>query len=707
MAKIKKINVNSTAYDLDATYLGGVSADEWSKRGIYYIKGTGTTAGTWLGSHTGITAYYDGLTIAYHTNIAGASTTTLNINGLGAKTCYLRADSKVTTHYGINTVVIFTYITVNGTGRWETADYDANSYAYVRQYVESANSELPIVLSHDTEIPSSYKTKYTGLVSGVTINPSTKTIKVSKTVDSVTHTSTLGPTSGTIDGKNIATENYVDNSISAVVNSAPEAFDTLKEIADWIEGEGEAASAIVNHTHTVTPTATITAPSFTGTSAKSAGINETSVSVANGTHKHTVTATGTVAISTGTGTANYTPSGTVSKPTFTGTEADTTSISGTQTVASSTHTHKYTPEGGVTISTGTGTANYTPSGSVSKPSFTGTKATISTTYTPVGTVSAGLSATPTFTGTDATSGAPGSTQKTSVAVADHTHTVSVPTSASFSIGTGTANYTPAGTVSKPTFTGDSVASGGPSSTTTIYSITGTGSLPNWYGTYTSSSQTLAFTFSKGSLPTRSSAISMPGTNHTHTTKATGTVSQPTFTGTGKQFVISLTNGSKTTNAETQDSVDVPTMSHTHTVKATGTVSKPGITASFTGTEATISTEYTPGGSVSQPTFTGTGVQLVGTFAGTEASTTSISGTKSVASSSHTHKYTPAGTVSQPTFTGTGVELKATFTGTSATTNATSDKVSVAPATHTHNVTATGTVGKPGVTFNSVSTSTPR
>lgn len=206
MAKIKKINVNSTAYDLDATYLGGVSADEWSKRGIYYIKGTGTTAGTWLGSHAGITAYYDGLTIAYHTNIAGASTTTLNINGLGAKTCYLRADSKVTTHYGINTVVIFTYITVNGTGRWETADYDANSYAYVRQYAESANSELPIVLSHDTEIPSSYKTKYTGLVSGVTINPSTKTI--SATAFKENGTTLADKYVAQVSGKGLSTNDY-------------------------------------------------------------------------------------------------------------------------------------------------------------------------------------------------------------------------------------------------------------------------------------------------------------------------------------------------------------------------------------------------------------------------------------------------------------------------------------------------------------------
>jgi len=210
--KVQIKNNDGTMSDLPlvATYDSGGNniAATYAKKteGIYYIKGTGTTAGTWTGSHADITAYYDGLTIAYHTNIAGAATTTLNINGLGAKTCYLRADSKVTTHYGVNTVVIFTYITVNGTGRWETADYDANSYAYVRQYVESANSELPIVMSHDTEIPSSYKTKYTGVVSGVTLNPSTKTISATAFKENGTVLSSKYVAQ--VSGKGLSTNDY-------------------------------------------------------------------------------------------------------------------------------------------------------------------------------------------------------------------------------------------------------------------------------------------------------------------------------------------------------------------------------------------------------------------------------------------------------------------------------------------------------------------
>lgn len=73
------------------------------------------------------------------------------------------------------------------------------------------------------------------------------------------------------------------------------------------------------------------------------------------------------------------------------------------------------------------------------------------------------------------------------------------------------------------------------------------------------------------------------------------------------------------------------------------------------------TTYKPAGTVSQPTFSGTGVNLK--FAGTALSSTG--------------KFTPAGSVSQPTFTGdevnvsvsgtpTGDVSQPTFTGTSAT-----------------------------------------
>ena len=243
----------------------------------------------------------------------------------------------------------------------------------------------------------------------------------------------------------------------------------------------------------------------------------------------------------------------------------------------------------------THSVTHKPAGTVSKPSFTGTQATISSSYTPAGTIS-----TPTFTGDEATI---------------------------------TVSFTPEGTVSKPTFTGSAVTSLAPDTTnvTTIYSITGVGSLPSLEfsagtlpsasldkGTLPSASisdggvsltgsvsnrhltigvsytkQTLTWsagtlpsltwnagtlpsaTFTAGSLPTRSSAISMPNTKHTHSVTAAGSVSQPTFTGT----------------ADSASSAYVPS----------GIISTPY----FTGTAGTATATYTPAGSVSQPTFTGT------------------------------------------------------------------------------------------------------
>ena len=149
---------------------------------------------------------------------------------------------------------------------------------------------------------------------------------------------------------------------------------------------------------------------------------------------------------------------------------------------------------GASLSTHTHTVAHTPAGSVSQPTFTGTKATISTTYTP------------------------------------------------------------GGSVSQPTFTGNAVASGAPSATTTVQSITSVGTTPTL--TMSVTNKCLSIVFGAGSTPTRT-AVTVPTSTHTHTTTATGTVSKPTFT----------------------------------------------------GTQATISTDYTPAGTVSKPTFTGTAATL--------------------------------------------------------------------------------------------------
>ena len=132
---------------------------------IPYIEGSSTIAGTWIGSYPGITAYEDGLTIIYVPNVEGATTTTLNINGLGAKTCYYTGSSKLTTHYPKHTPILFTYYNDG----WRRADYnsDGNTYtsawcgtgattaaktAYCTNYTLKSDSYIHVLMRYSNEV---------------------------------------------------------------------------------------------------------------------------------------------------------------------------------------------------------------------------------------------------------------------------------------------------------------------------------------------------------------------------------------------------------------------------------------------------------------------------------------------------------------------------------------------------------------------------
>lgn len=161
---------------------------------------------------------------------------------------------------------------------------------------------------------------------------------------------------------------------------------------------------------------------------------------------------------------NFTPSGSVSKPTFTGTTA---------TIKSS-----FTPSGSVTIATGTGTANYTPSGSVAVALNTATKY-VASSASGGGSVTAGSAASCTLPSLSTSVSGETLTIGWSAGsfTANKPTAVTLPTFASQTIATGiksqtftgtgaeltatfsgtkvetSASYTPAGEVSKPTFTG--------------------------------------------------------------------------------------------------------------------------------------------------------------------------------------------------------------------------------------------------------------
>lgn len=89
---------------------------------IPFIIGTSSTAGTWLGTLDGLTEYYDGLIILYKPSVKGASTTTLNLNGLGAKNCYINNTTKLTTHFPALQPILLVYSSSQNSGCWMCLD---------------------------------------------------------------------------------------------------------------------------------------------------------------------------------------------------------------------------------------------------------------------------------------------------------------------------------------------------------------------------------------------------------------------------------------------------------------------------------------------------------------------------------------------------------------------------------------------------------
>lgn len=236
------------------------------------------------------------------------------------------------------------------------------------------------------------------------------------------------------------------------------------------------------------------------------------------------------------------------------------------------------------------------------------KSSASTSYTPAGTVSQ-----PTFTG---------SSSNVTITASDNS----------------SGNYQPKGTVSQPTFSGSSMTSTG--------EFTPAGSI-----SFTNSNKTA--TVSKASSGTATytpeGSVSAP-TISVATAGATTTVNSITNVGSLPSFGTSVTNevleftfnagtlptkGSNITvkTGDASYTATAPTFTGTGARLVTGNISVPS-SATFTGTEGAVSVTGTPSGTVSQPTFTGTKAQISGTT-------------------------TASGSVSQPTFSGTAATITVT------------------------------------------------
>ena len=153
--------------------------------------GGSTTAGTWLATNTDIETLTDGLAIIYPITVAGASTTTLNLNGSGAKTVYINGTTKLTTHYPVGQRIILIYSTVKTA--WFVNEYDSNTNTLVRTYRQITNNatwnqDYPLIASRTLAsgygaADGNYKDVY-GLIGATavtpTVNPITGEVKAVK-----------------------------------------------------------------------------------------------------------------------------------------------------------------------------------------------------------------------------------------------------------------------------------------------------------------------------------------------------------------------------------------------------------------------------------------------------------------------------------------------------------------------------------------------
>lgn len=163
--------------------------------GEIFIAGGGTTDGdantsAWTGSSSKIRSYFDGLTIKYKIGVVGESTTTLNINGLGARTIYRFSTTKLTTQFPVGSIIRLTYHESLNNGCWMCNDYDANTNTYQRVYETSTNKEYAITTRYNTTDGSSYYAEYGRYTNGVTINPSTNTVTATTFKGNLTGTAT-------------------------------------------------------------------------------------------------------------------------------------------------------------------------------------------------------------------------------------------------------------------------------------------------------------------------------------------------------------------------------------------------------------------------------------------------------------------------------------------------------------------------------------
>lgn len=170
---INQIQIGNTTYDLGYPLIeGGGSTDATAK------------TSTWTGSCDGITSYYDGLTIRYKIGVAGQTTTTLNINDLGAKQIYRFGTTTLTTHFPVGSIINLVYHADLNDGCWMCNDYDANTNTQARTYkTTSTATYYPVLTRYSTSTPTTYTAEYTRYTSKITANHGSGYLKAVKFIE--------------------------------------------------------------------------------------------------------------------------------------------------------------------------------------------------------------------------------------------------------------------------------------------------------------------------------------------------------------------------------------------------------------------------------------------------------------------------------------------------------------------------------------------
>lgn len=278
------------------------------------------------------------------------------------------------------------------------------------------------------------------------------------------------------------------------------------------------------------------------------------------------------------------------------------------------------------------------------------KSSASGSYTPAGTISQ-----PTFTGTEAavavsaTANENGNYQPAG--------TVSQPTF-SGSAMSSTGKFTPSGTVSQPTFSGSSMSSTGKFTPSGSVSVS-TATTENKTATVSAADSGAATYTPAGTVAAPTISVASAGTTDTvYSITDVGTLPELTTTVANETLTIGFSQGTLPTKGSGQTvktgdasyEASAPAFTGTGARLVTGNIAVPAtFSGSFTGSEDDVTVSGTPAGTVSQPTFSGSedDVTVSGTPTGTVSQPT-FSGTKVQLAGTTT----AAGTVSQPTFTGT-------------------------------------------------------